>query len=142
MDSEGNAVKSIKGVTQPLHQIVHSTKFLEDDDQRIDQDSEEEEEDEEEDNDEDEEWGGIAEEDIEADDDSDEDAADFEGDLPEGDVPLEWDDLFAQAVGEAESGQEEVEEDDDEEEEVEVVIDEPGSLPLKGAKPSPKKRGE
>ena len=30
-DALGNKVKSVKGVTQPLHQIVHTTRFLADD---------------------------------------------------------------------------------------------------------------
>lgn len=143
MDSEGNAVKSIKGVTQPLHQIVHTTKFLADDDQRVGEESEEEEQDDNDEEDDEEEWGGIAEDDIEPEQDDSDDAVDFEGDLPDGDVPLEWDDLFAQAVGEAESGEEEdVDADEvEEEDDVELVIDEPGSLPVT-TKPSPQKRGE
>lgn len=115
VDAQGNTVKSIKGVTQPLHQIVHSNKFLADDNQKIDEDTDEEEDDDEEEA-ADEEWGGIAEDDIEADSDFE---GDFEGEMPDGDVPLQWDELFAQAVGE-ESG----------DEDVEVVMDAPGETPL------------
>ena len=130
VDGEGNHVKSIKGVTQPLHQIVHSNKFLADDNQQIDEDTEEEEDEEEEEDDE--EWGGIAEDDIEASG-SDLEGDSFEGEMPDGDVPLQWDELFAQAVGE-----------DSDEDDVDVVLDEPGETPLPklSAKAAGKKRSE
>ncbi|ORY66937.1 Choline/Carnitine o-acyltransferase-domain-containing protein [Leucosporidium creatinivorum] len=117
VDAQGNTVKSIKGVTQPLHQIVHSNKFLADDNQKIDEDTDEEDDDDDEEEAAEEEWGGIAEDDIEADSDFEGDS--FEGEMPDGDVPLQWDELFAQAVGE-ESG----------DEDVEVVMDAPGETPL------------
>jgi len=103
-DELGNTVKSIKGVTQPLHQIVHSSKFMEDDDRKIDDDSEPEEEVAEEvEEDEEEEWQGIGSDDEAEEDEDDEeleDASFEEGD--DNEPPLEWDELFAQAVGDAE----------------------------------------
>ncbi len=98
-DELGNEVKSIKGVTQPLHQIVHSSKFMEDDDRKIEDDSEPEAEADEVEEDE---WEGIGSDDEGEEEDDDElDEASFEeGD--DNEAPLEWDELFAQAVGEAE----------------------------------------
>ena len=99
-DALGNSVRSIKGVTQPLHQIVHSSKFMADDDQKIDEDTEPEDEDE------DEEWDGIGSDDDDEDDEEEEEDEDPE--FSEGDdneAPLEWDELFAQAVGDAEGSQ-------------------------------------
>lgn len=125
IDGQGNTVKAIKGVTQPLHQIVHSTKFLADDNQKIDEDTDEEEvEDAEEDE---EEWGGIGSE-GEDDDDEDDDEEDesFEAEFGDAEVPLQWDQLFEQAVGDAESGA------DSDDEDVELVMDEPGETPLPG----------
>ncbi|KAK4055674.1 GTPase required for pre-60S ribosomal subunit nuclear export and maturation [Microbotryomycetes sp. JL201] len=149
LDEQGNTVRSIRGVTQPLHQIVHTSRFLEDDEDKV-HGAEDGAEDDDEDYavDEEEEWGGIQEDD----DDEDDDEADFT--LPEGEVPLQWEQLFAQAVGDADSSSEvedvvnadnsddedipelvdarsDVDADSDQEEEdVEVVIDEPGPTPL------------
>lgn len=108
IDENGNTTRRVPGVQQPLHQIVHSTKFLPDDVRRIDADEEEEEEEsgEEEDSFEDdgEEWGGI-----QSDSDDAEGLEEEEDDSSEGDdAPLEWDDLFAQAVGEADHSAEDV----------------------------------
>ena len=97
-DALGNSVRSIKGVTQPLHQIVHSSKFMADDDQKIDEDTEPEDEDE------DEEWDGIGSDDDDEDDEEEDEDPEFsEGD--DNEAPLEWDELFAQAVGDAEGSQ-------------------------------------
>ncbi|KDE09054.1 hypothetical protein MVLG_00772 [Microbotryum lychnidis-dioicae p1A1 Lamole] len=121
LDKNGNTFKSVKGVTQPLHQIVHSTRFLDDDvkaievDEVVEDDGEEEEEEEDE-----EEWGGIA----SGDEDEEEE---FEPGEEDDQIPLQWDELFAQAVGEesdaSEDGEDvdEDEDDDDEDEEVELI---------------------
>lgn len=105
-DSEGNTVRRVPGVTQPLHQIVHSTKFLPDDVKRVEMDeaveasSEAEDEVDEDEggfDDDGEEWGGIESGD-EDEDDLDDD--EFEGEAGAGEIPLAWDELFAQVVGE------------------------------------------
>ncbi|BGP07304.1 GTPase required for pre-60S ribosomal subunit nuclear export and maturation [Rhodotorula toruloides] len=99
LDDEGNTVRKVPGVQQPLHQIVHSTKFLPDDVRRVemdDEDEEQEQEDEEEEEEE-EEWGGIQE-------DADEEEESVEVEVGEAEPPLEWDELFAQVVGEEEEG--------------------------------------
>ncbi|GAA6022137.1 hypothetical protein JCM10207_000774 [Rhodosporidiobolus poonsookiae] len=106
-DAEGNSTRRIPGVSQPLHQIVHSTKFLPDDVKRIEVDDEDEASEGEQAEEDEEEWGGIAsdageESGLEEDEDEDEDEA-FEGEVGESEPPLEWDELFAQAVGEAEA---------------------------------------
>lgn len=113
-------MRKVPGVTQPLHQIVHSTKFLPDDVRRVEVDDEEEGEDEEE---EEEEWGGIQE------DDEDDEAVDVE--VGDAEPPLEWDELFAQVVGEEEGADAddaasdgEAEGDDDDEEESLEIDDE------------------
>jgi len=161
MDKQGNAVKSLRGVEQPLHQVVRTTKFLADDERRDDDgndvlvpaaaaaaaDSSALEDD---DDDDEEEWGGIdgLDSDNEEEDDGDEGA---ELDLPAaGEPPLQWDELFNQAVGEADavsdgevaanddndddddSEQDEDEEDDDE---LDVVIGkEASSIPSRRRK--------
>ncbi|POY73586.1 hypothetical protein BMF94_3119 [Rhodotorula taiwanensis] len=105
IDENGNTTRRVPGVQQPLHQIVHSTKFLPDDVRRIDADEEEEEEEEDDSFEDDgEEWGGI-----QSDSDDAEGLEEEEDDSSEGDdAPLEWDDLFAQAVGEADHSAEDV----------------------------------
>ncbi|BGP47357.1 GTPase required for pre-60S ribosomal subunit nuclear export and maturation [Rhodotorula kratochvilovae] len=103
LDADGNTVRRVPGVTQPLHQIVHSTKFLPDDVKRVemdevaaasDDDDEQEEGAEFDDEDDEEEWGGIESGDEEEDDDE------FDPEVGAGEIPLEWDELFAQVVGE------------------------------------------
>lgn len=148
-DAEGNTVRRVPGVTQPLHQIVHSTKFLPDDVKRVEvdevaeaSDEDEEEGDEEagEFDDDGEEWGGIESGDDEDEDDL-EDDDEFEGEVGAGEVPLAWDELFAQVVGEEDSSvkaspatkrkaaalDEEEDEDEDsfdeEEDDVEIVLE-------------------
>ncbi|GAA5916336.1 hypothetical protein JCM8208_005307 [Rhodotorula glutinis] len=104
-DAEGNTVRRVPGVTQPLHQIVHSTKFLPDDVKRVEMDEaveassegeDEDDEDEAEFDDDGEEWGGIE----SGDDEDDLDDDEFEGEAGAGEIPLAWDELFAQVVGE------------------------------------------
>ncbi|GAA5987009.1 hypothetical protein JCM10908_000990 [Rhodotorula pacifica] len=107
LDANGNTTRRVPGVQQPLHQIVHTTKFLPDDVRRIEEEQEDvEEEDEDEDEadeevgdetfeDDGEEWGGIEES-------GEEEAEDDDA------APLEWDELFAQAAGDAESAEEEL----------------------------------
>ncbi|KAM0788791.1 hypothetical protein ACM66B_002880 [Microbotryomycetes sp. NB124-2] len=158
LDDQGNTVKSIRGVTQPLHQIVHTSKFLEDDDDKVHVGDGDEDDEQEYALDEEEEWGGIQDDEEGEDDEDDEDddeTGEFE--VADGEVPLQWEELFAQAVGDADASSEDEavaangaeeelsendipelvdarsdadEEDDDEDEEVEVVIDEPGPTPL------------
>ncbi|GAA6039085.1 hypothetical protein JCM8097_005312 [Rhodosporidiobolus ruineniae] len=104
LDANGNSTRKIPGVTQPLHQIVHTTKFLPEDVRRIEEDEpEEKEDDDEEKNEDEEEWGGIASEsegeDL-AEDEEDEEAFDGE-EGASAEPPVEWDELFAQAVGDA-----------------------------------------
>lgn len=91
------------------------------------------------------EWAGIEEEVQEYDDEGD--PAEF--DVVEGEVPLQWDELFAQAVGEAEDDT--VEQDDemiddvefeDDEDDVDVVLDSPGPTPLPKVDSKGKKRGK
>lgn len=111
LDANGNTTRRVPGVQQPLHQIVHSTKFLPDDVRRIEEeaaDDKEEEEDvdqvgDETFEDDGEEWGGIEESGEEDEEDDEDEAA----------APLEWDELFAQAVGDAETGEGEEELSDD-----------------------------
>ncbi|GJN89603.1 hypothetical protein Rhopal_002590-T1 [Rhodotorula paludigena] len=141
VDAEGNSVRRVPGVTQPLHQIVHSTKFLPDDVRRVemeddDEDAEVEGEEEVSFEDDGEEWGGI-----ESDAEDDEAEAD-DSFAPEGgasEPPLEWDELFAQVVGEEEDDDEpaqrsspaakrkadvlEEEDDDEEDDELDVSLD-------------------
>ncbi|GEM08286.1 hypothetical protein Rt10032_c05g2303 [Rhodotorula toruloides] len=170
LDDEGNTVRKVPGVTQPLHQIVHSTKFLPDDVRRVEQDEEDEElveggEDDEE------EWGGIQEEDEE------EDEREVEVEVGDAEPPLEWDELFAQVVGEEEDGgaddvevangatsdaeedndsleiddesldgdeDEDEDEDEESEEDVEIVLNQederPRSAAAQGKRPAGKKR--
>ncbi|GAA5933790.1 hypothetical protein JCM1841_002125 [Sporobolomyces salmonicolor] len=156
LDAEGNTVRRLPGVTQPLHQIVHTTKFLADDVRQIEQDESEEEAQEEGDDveEDEEEWGGI-----ESGEESDEEEEDdeFDGEVGDAEPPLEWDELFAQAVGEAEadapasaktkaakSAAEESEEDEEEDDDVEIIVDAPKSKKAaaqkKKAAPPPKKR--
>ncbi|KAI5479824.1 hypothetical protein MNV49_002636 [Pseudohyphozyma bogoriensis] len=137
LDEEGNTVKSVKGVTQPLHQIVRSTRFMDDDENKEIEDDEEEDVEGAggEEADEEEEWGGI-ESDEEEGDEEDEDEDEFE---PEGDdeVPLAWDDLFDQVVGEEEklSGKKAAEDVEEEsEDDVEIVLEEEAK-PKASAKP-------
>ncbi|BGP15275.1 hypothetical protein JCM10213_008303 [Rhodosporidiobolus nylandii] len=168
IDENGNSTRRIPGVTQPLHQIVHSTKFLPDDVKRVEVEEEEaasegEAEAEVAEGEEEEEWGGIASdggESLEEDEFEEEEDGDAE-------PPLEWDELFAQAVGEelpskkaakaaaeseeADSGPEvdiedsfdvEGSDDDDEEEDdedVEIVL-EKEEAPRKSSKAPGKKR--
>ncbi|GAA6010062.1 hypothetical protein JCM11491_005849 [Sporobolomyces phaffii] len=135
-DAEGNTIRRLPGVSQPLHQIVHSTKFLPDDNKKIDVD-EDEDDDEPVDSsfaveDDDEEWGGIASEG-----EGDEDEDEFDGDEGDSAEPLEWDDLFANAEGAldkaeesfvtVEDDEEESGDEDEEEEEVEIIVDQPKS---------------
>lgn len=101
-DALGNSVKSIKGVTQPLHQIVRSNKFMADDEHHApdEEDEEEEEVPVVEGAEEEGEWEGI-----ESDEDDEEVGSDEESFFEEEDdtePPLQWDDLFDTAVGEAE----------------------------------------
>ncbi|KAM0746605.1 NGP1NT-domain-containing protein [Meredithblackwellia eburnea MCA 4105] len=117
-DEFGDKVKVVKGVTQPLHQIVHSTKFLDDDEAGRDDDDEDE-EDEGEAEDDEEEWGGIQDEDLES---GEEEDDSFELGSDAGDEPpLQWDELFDQVVGDAEK--EDSGEEDEEESDVEIVLD-------------------
>ncbi|KAK4056607.1 GTPase required for pre-60S ribosomal subunit nuclear export and maturation [Microbotryomycetes sp. JL221] len=109
LDAQGNTVKTIRGVNQPLHQIVHTNRFLEDDENNVvDQEGDESQEFV---LDEDEEWGGIQEGETgnHNDEDEDEDEDDSFA-LPDGDVPLRWEELFAQAVGDADRNEESEEE--------------------------------
>ncbi|GAA5892440.1 putative GTPase NOG2 [Sporobolomyces salmoneus] len=145
-DAEGNTIRKLPGVTQPLHQIVHSTKFLPDDNKKIEDD--EDEDDEPVDSsfyveDDDEEWGGIASEGADGLEDDDEEE---EGD--ESAEPLEWDDLFANAEGALDKAEESfvtVDDDeeelsgDEEEEEVEIIVDQPKSAAAAVTKASKKK---
>ncbi|BGO98688.1 Nucleolar GTP-binding protein 2 [Rhodotorula toruloides] len=124
LDDEGNTVRKVPGVQQPLHQIVHSTKFLPDDVRRVEMDGDEEEEASGEE-DEEEEWGGIQED--------AEEEEDVEVEVGGAEPPLEWEELFAQVVGEDEDGADDVEgasaggatsdAEDDEEEEESLEID-------------------
>ncbi|GAA5872151.1 hypothetical protein JCM1840_006335 [Sporobolomyces johnsonii] len=157
LDAEGNTVRKLPGVTQPLHQIVHSTKFLADDVRQIDQDDSDEEAQEEVEDEE--EWGGIESE--ESGDEVDDDDDEFDGEVGDAEPPLEWDELFAQAVGEAEAdapasakakaaksaadeSEEDDEDDDEEDDDVEIILDAPKSKKAaaqkKKAAPPPKKR--
>jgi nuclear GTP-binding protein len=109
LDANGNTTRRVPGVQQPLHQIVHTTKFLPDDVRRIEEEAADDDEEEEEVGDETfeddgEEWGGIEESGEEDEEDDEEDDEDEDED--EAAAPLEWDELFAQAVGDAESGEE------------------------------------
>ncbi|GAA5953366.1 hypothetical protein JCM3765_005016 [Sporobolomyces pararoseus] len=146
-DAEGNTIRKLPGVSQPLHQIVHSTKFLPDDNKKIEEDEDDEEpvdssfyvEDDEE------EWGGIASEGVEAGEEEDEEE-EFDGDEGDSAEPLEWDDLFANAEGALDKAAEEsfvTEEGDlsgdendeeEEEEEVEIIVDEPKAAATKASK--------
>ncbi|GAA5882199.1 hypothetical protein JCM16303_002275 [Sporobolomyces ruberrimus] len=133
-DAEGNTIRRLPGVTQPLHQIVHSTKFLPDDNKKIDVD--EDEDDEPVDSsfyveDDGEEWGGIA----SGDEDEEEDEEEFDGEEGDSAEPLEWDDLFANAEGALDKaaeesfvtvdGDEESGDEDEEEEDVEIIVEQP-----------------
>ncbi|GAA5975138.1 hypothetical protein JCM11641_004363 [Rhodosporidiobolus odoratus] len=158
LDADGNSTRKLPGVTQPLHQIVHSTKFLPDDVKAIEEDEESAQDDEAgESVDEEEEWGGIASDvDDDDEDDEEEDDEEFEGeDGGEAEPPLEWDELFAQAVGESEEavgadagvesgpeveleGESEVES-EDEEEDVEILLETEG-VKGKGKAPKGQKR--
>jgi nuclear GTP-binding protein len=116
-DALGNSVRNIKGVTQPLHQIVRSTKFLADDEAHVAEEEEEEDEvvdvalgadvvdEDEEEEEEDGDWDGIDSDD--EDDMEGEEGESFDTGLEESindsEVPLQWEDLFDQAVGEAEA---------------------------------------
>ncbi|GAA6054380.1 hypothetical protein JCM3770_002228 [Rhodotorula araucariae] len=113
LDADGNTVRRVPGVTQPLHQIVHSTKFLPDDVKRVEVDAAgaensdvNAEEEGAEFDDDGEEWGGIESGDDDEDEDDLEDDDEFDPEVGAGEIPLEWDELFAQVVGE--------EDDDDE----------------------------
>ncbi|GAA5927214.1 putative GTPase NOG2 [Sporobolomyces koalae] len=129
-DAEGNTIRRLPGVSQPLHQIVHSTKFLPDDNKKIEEEDEEPIETSFVVEDDEEEWGGIASDDDDDVVEEEEDEEDFEeGDSAE---PLEWDDLFANAEGAlngasadqsiaTENGDDEEEE--DEEEDIDIIVD-------------------
>lgn len=104
VDENGNTTRRVPGVQQPLHQIVHSTKFLPDDVRRIEDDDEEDEAEGAEGaddtfEDDGEEWGGIAEDDGEAESLDEEEDEEDEGAADGDEAPLAWDELFAQAVG-------------------------------------------
>ncbi|GAA6012517.1 hypothetical protein JCM8202_003355 [Rhodotorula sphaerocarpa] len=104
VDENGNTTRRVPGVQQPLHQIVHSTKFLPDDVRRIEDDDEEDEAEGAEGaddtfEDDGEEWSGIAEDDGEAESLDEEEDEEDEGAADGDEAPLAWDELFAQAVG-------------------------------------------
>ncbi|GAA5823150.1 hypothetical protein JCM5353_005797 [Sporobolomyces roseus] len=150
-DAEGNTIRKLPGVTQPLHQIVHSTKFLPDDNQKIDREDEEPIESSFVVEDDEEEWGGIA---SEGEDDEEEEGEEsFDGEEGDSAEPLEWDDLFANAEGaldgadKAEASFVTVDEDDEdsegdleEEEEVEIITEQPTAKSAKGKSKAPVKR--
>ena len=116
-DALGNKVKSVKGVTQPLHQIVHTTRFLADDEAMFPDDDEEEDvEEAEAELAEAEDWSGV--EDEEEDDDEEEESFEV-GSEDDTEPPLQWEDLFDQAVGEAEGGEK------DSEDDVEIIVEAP-----------------
>ncbi|GAA6063740.1 hypothetical protein JCM10212_000779 [Sporobolomyces blumeae] len=149
-DAEGNTIRRLPGVTQPLHQIVHSTKFLPDDVKTVEQDDSDDEEgaDASFAVDDEEEWGGIASDDDEEDEDEEEEDDEFDEEDGDAEPPLEWDELFAQAVGEAEgdlpsAAADEDDEEEEDEEDVEIIVDE--EKPAAGSKAgknagAPKKR--
>ncbi|GAA5865968.1 hypothetical protein JCM3774_005542 [Rhodotorula dairenensis] len=131
LDENGNSTRRVPGVQQPLHQIVHSTKFLPDDVRRMEEGAEEEEVEagegteigDETFDDDGEEWGGIEES-------GDEEEEDDDDEENEGDAaPLEWDELFAQAVGDAEG---EDASDDGSEPEFTVEVEEEFDVDLDG----------
>jgi len=152
-DAEGNTIRKLPGVTQPLHQIVHSTKFLPDDNQKIDREDEEPIESSFVVEDDEEEWGGIASEGEDAEEEEGEES--FDGEEGDSAEPLEWDDLFANAEGaldgaeKAEASFVTVDEDDEdsegdleEEEEVEIITEQPTAKSAKGKSKAPVKRSK
>lgn len=139
-NARGDVVRTVKGVIQPLHQIVRSNKFLEDDEAHLISSDEEEEEEvglplplsgvegEEEPD-----WEGIVS-------DEEEEGESFEGveEEDETETPLQWDDLFDQAVGEAENGSDDEEEkDQDQEGNTSIVSVAPSTSSIQSKKRSP-----